>query len=202
MRYSIMRRIPIVKKLRTSSVLKHGAYAMGLLQGEDPAAFEKLHKELVGDYSPIGVLEEKVVWTMTRVLWRKRHMDTFGAAQRAWERYDRIESRQRCEMGRGLMREGLVGSYTISDELPPEAQNELRENVEKEAREELGHDYKFIEAGREATLDSIMERFAVEARLDATLDACVKRLLHLRGLKSLTSSASSSLPRLDRPKSA
>jgi hypothetical protein len=53
---------------------------------------------------------------------------------------------------------------------------------EKEAREELGDDYKFIEAGREVTLDSIMERFAVEARLDAMLDAHVKRLLHLRGL--------------------
>jgi hypothetical protein len=182
-----MRRVSLVKIRRTSSVLKHGAYAMGLLQGEDPAAFEKLHKELVADYSPIGVLAEEVVWTMTRIVWRRRHMDTFGAAQRAWERYDRIESRQESEMAKGLMAEGLVRSYTESNELPLEAQKELRENVEKEAREELGDDYKFIEAGRDATLDSIMERFAVEARLDAMLDTCVKRLLHLRGLTSLTS---------------
>ena len=192
-----MRRIPVMKRRRTSSVLKHGAYGMGLLQGEDPAAFEKLHKELVADYSPIGVLEEEAIWTMARIVWRRRHMDTFGAAQRAWERYDRIESRQRSEMAKELMQ-----SYTVSSELPPEAQKELRENVEKEAREELGDDYKFIEAGRDATLDSIMEKFAVEARLDAMLDVCVKRLLHLRGLTSLTSSASSSLPRLDRGKSA
>jgi hypothetical protein len=87
------------------------------------------------------------------------------------------------------MAEGLIQSYsyTVSDELPPELENELRENVEKEAREELGDDYKFIEAGRDATLDSIMERFEVETRLDAMLDSCVKRLLHLRGLRSLTS---------------
>ena len=79
-RYSIMRRIPIVKIRRTSSVLKHGAYAMGLLQGEDPAAFEKLHKELVADYSPIRVLAEEAVWTMTRIVWRRRHMDTYSSA--------------------------------------------------------------------------------------------------------------------------
>ena len=186
-----MRRIHVVKRRITSSVLKHGAYAMGLLPGEDPAAFEKLHKELVADYSPIGVLEEEVVWTMARLVWRRRHTDTFGAAQRAWERYDRIV---RYLMGQELMQRGFIGSCTVSNEFPPEAQKELRENVEKEAREELGDDYKFIEAGREARLDSIMERFAVEARLDAMLDACVKRLLHLRGLVSLTFSASSAPP--------
>jgi hypothetical protein len=102
---------------------------MGLLQGEDPAAFEKLHKRLVADHSPTGVIAEEIVWSMTRIVWRKRHMDTFGAAQRAWERYDRIESRQRSEMAKQLMREGLVGSYTVSNELPPESQKELRENV-------------------------------------------------------------------------
>jgi hypothetical protein len=184
-----MRRIPVVKRRRTSSVLKHGAYAMGLLQGEDPAAFERLHKELVADYSPIGVLQEEVVWDMACIVWRKRHMDTFGEAQRAWQRYDDIESRQRTMLAKELMAEGLIDSYssTASNVLPPEAENELRENVEKEAREELGDDYKFIEAGREATLDSIMGRFDLVARLDAMLDTLVKRLLHLRGLSSLTS---------------
>ena len=161
-----MRRIPVVKRRRTSLV-KHGAYAMGLLPGEDPAAFEKLHREIVADYSLNGVLEEDIGWTMARILWRKRNMDTFGPAESAWKRYNCIESVQRSEItNRLLLAEGRIVTHTVY-RLPPEAQKELDEKVEKEAREELGDDYKFIEAGREARLDSIMERFAVEARLDA-----------------------------------
>jgi hypothetical protein len=199
-----MRRTPVVRIGRISSLLKHGAYGMGLLPGENPAAFEKLLRSLVAEFSPNGVLEEDIVCTMARILWRKRHMDTFGACQRAWERYNRIQSRQRSEIAKGLMAERLIQSYTVSDEFPPEAQKELRENVEKEAREELGDDYKFIEAGKDATLHSIMERFDVEARLDAMLDANLKRLLHLRGVKSLSSSSPSTrlLLHPDRDKAA
>jgi hypothetical protein len=176
-----MRKIPVLKRRRTSSVLKHGAYAMGLLQGEDPAAFKKLHKRLVSDLSPIGVLEEEVVWDMARILWRKRHMDGFGAAAHAWDCYYRIEKRQRAMMAERLQR------YTDPNVFSPEKEKELREKIEKAAREELGDDYKFIEAGREATLHSIMKRFDLVARLDAMLDGYVKRLLHLRGLRSVTS---------------
>jgi hypothetical protein len=69
--------------------------------------------------------------------------------------------------------------------------------VENEARKELGDDYKFIEAGEAATLNAVMDNFDVEVRLDSMIDACIKRLLHLRGFKSLSSSTSSAalLPR-------
>jgi hypothetical protein len=76
--------------------------------------------------------------------------------------------------------------------------------VENEAREELGDDYKFIEAGKDTTLDEVIANFDVEARLDSMIDACVKRLLHLRGFKSLSSSTSSAalLPRPDGDRAA
>src|SRR3974377_2243179 len=97
------------------------------------------------------------------------------------------------EMGKG---------YTVSKEFPPDVRKELRQAVENEAREELGDDYKFIEAGKDAA--SVMDNFAVENRLDSMLDFCVKRLLHLRGLKSFSSSTLSTplLPRPDGNKAA
>jgi len=197
-----MGRIPLVRRRRTSFLLKHGAYAMGLLSGESPVEFEKLHRDLIAEHSPNGVLEEDIVWTMARILWRKRHMHTFGACRRAWERYDQIELRHRSEIGKRLMDERIIHSRSLSDEFPPEERRELSEKVEREAREELGDDYKFIEAGKDATLNSIMERFDVEARLDAMLDGCLKRLLHLRGIKSLSSPSPRLLPRPDRDEAA
>jgi hypothetical protein len=182
---------------RMPSAAKHGGYRTELLAGEDPARFEKLHRGLVAELSPTGALEEDIVWTMARILWRKRHMKMVRAAQRAWDRYSRIESRHR-------QRYQISKDYTIFSELPPEAQKELREAVENEAREELGDDYKFIEAGKDTTLDEVIANFDVEARLDSMIDACVKRLLHLRGFKSLSSSTSSAalLPRPDGDRAA
>jgi hypothetical protein len=94
----------------------------------------------------------------------------------------------------------FLRSYTDSNEFPPEARKVLREKVEDEAREELGDKYRFIEAGGGATLTAVMNVFDVEARLDSMLDVCLKRLLHMKGIQSLSSSTSSD-PRLPRPDS-
>ena len=118
-----MGRIPLVRRRRTSFLLKHGAYAMGLLSGESPVEFEKQHRDLIAEHSPNGVLEEDIVWTMARILWRKRHMHTFGACRRAWERYDQIELRHRSEIGKRLMDERIVHS-------PAFLTSFLRRNVE------------------------------------------------------------------------
>ena len=53
--------------------LKHGAYSgTTLLPGEDPAAFEKLHADLVTELTPVGPLEEDIVVTIARLAWRKQ----------------------------------------------------------------------------------------------------------------------------------
>ena len=58
---------------RVHPALKHGAYsAMGVLPGENRAEFEKLHRELVNDFSRSGALENDVVATMAHLLWRKK----------------------------------------------------------------------------------------------------------------------------------
>jgi hypothetical protein len=48
-----------------------------------------------------------------------------------------------------------------------------------------------VEIGEAATLDGLMKELASEERLEAMIDRCLKRLLFLRGLKSLPSAASS-----------
>jgi hypothetical protein len=174
------------------TAVRYGAYKVGLLPWEDRAAFEKLHRDFVTEFSPTGPLEEDIVLTMTRIVWRKNHMEIVRAGQRAWNRYRQIESRQESEM--------TSRSVDFSCEPSLEAKEALDKVVEKEAREKLGDDYKFIEAGNDATVDGMMENFEVENRLDSMLDGCLKRFLHLRGFKSLSSSTSAA-PLLPRPDS-
>ena len=76
---------------RVHPALKHGAYsAMGVLPGENRAEFEKLHRELVNDFSPSGALENDIVAIMARLLWRKKNLRTLNAAKFARDRYSAI----------------------------------------------------------------------------------------------------------------
>jgi hypothetical protein len=168
------------------SAIKHGAYRGKLLPGEDVTEFERLHRGIIAEFCPNGPLEEDIVLTMAGLVWRKNNLQIVRAAARAWHRYNRIEFRLQNEMSKDL-----GGSYTESEEFAPEVEKELRRVVDGEARDELGDDYKFIEAGKDLTFKEIMSTFEVEARLYAMIDGCIKRLLHVRGLKSLSSSTSS-----------
>jgi hypothetical protein len=83
-----------VKKLPPA--LKHGAYsASGILPGEDPAAFKKLHHKLIAELRPIGALEDDIVGTIARLLWRKQNLATFRVAELARARVSTIERQNR-----------------------------------------------------------------------------------------------------------
>jgi hypothetical protein len=66
--------------------------------------------------------------------------------------------------------------------------------AENQVREELGELYSLVEMGDEATLEGLDRSLAIQERLDSMIDKCLKRLLFVRGLKSI-STASSSPPR-------
>jgi hypothetical protein len=111
--------------------LKHGGYsATNILPGEDSTAFEKLQRGLIAELSPTGVLEDDIVATITRLVWRKQNLAPVRRADLA----------------------------------------------------------------RESELGRLLEDLGVEARLDALIDKCLKRLLFVRGLKSLPTASSSAPP--------
>src|SRR5258708_3892495 len=84
----------VIKKIHPA--LKHGAYsAIGLLPGEDRAAFNKLYQGLIAQYNPVGPLEEQCVDDITRYLWRKQNLETFRVAQEARNLLLRLQSRYR-----------------------------------------------------------------------------------------------------------
>jgi hypothetical protein len=49
------------------------------------------------------------------------------------------------------------------------------EAAEDQARKELGERYALVEIGETATMDRLLQDLAVEERLDAMIDKCLKR---------------------------
>jgi hypothetical protein len=163
---------------RIGNALKHGGYtATTLLPGEDRAAFEELHQALIAELAPVGVLEEDTVSTIARVLWRKKNLSTFQLAALARARLNAIKDEEKARH-----------RYKGEDALKEDRAAEVK------ARKELGDTFDLIEVGKKTTFDGLMEDLTVEERLDAIVDKSLKRLLMLKGVKSLNGSSQNATP--------
>ena len=155
-----------VKKLHPA--LKHGAYsATALLPGEDSAAFRELHQKIIAELAPVGALEEDIVGTIARLLWRKENLATLRIAELAREHDVRIRARKlqfRTE-------------EFLEFDIPPAQREAAMQAAEDQAREELGEKYELVEVGEAATVARLLQDFGVEERLDSMIDKGLKRFL-------------------------
>jgi hypothetical protein len=173
--------------------LKHAGYATtGILPGEDPAEFEKLHRDLIAELGPSGALENDIVATMARLVWRKKNLGTFRIAQLARARYGQIM--QKIPQDKMDYDFSLLQIGTVIEKVDPAVREAAHRAAVDQARKELGDAYGLVEIREIASVDQLMKDLEVQDRLDAMIDKCLKRLLFLRGLKSI-SSASTSAPR-------
>jgi hypothetical protein len=163
-----------------------------LLPGEDPAAFEKLHRALVDEFAPVGALEEEIVADMARLTWRKQNLATFRIAEMANGRHSQI------------IREKLPepDDY-FSDDMDPAERQERYRAAKEQARQELGDIYGLIDIGEPATIEGLMKELDIKERLDGLISKCLKQLLMVRGVKSLSpASSSGSMPQISGPRKA
>jgi hypothetical protein len=177
---------------KSHPALKHGGYAATtLLPGERAADFEKLHQDVIAELTPDGVIEDGIVATIARLVWRKDNLQTLRIAEIARRRY-------------GQLMETVPNPYgfelTEFEKVDPVQCEAARRSAVDQARKELGSACKLAEIGEIATVERLMAELAVQERLDVMIDKCLKQLLHVRGIK-LMAAASSSEPRkcLARP---
>jgi hypothetical protein len=172
--------------------LKHAGYsATSILPGESAAEFKKLHQDLIVEFTPNGALEDETVASMAHFLWRRKNLATFRIAER-------VQRRMRQICGAMVPMDYAVPQSDDADDF--EVFTNKWRTAENKASEEFGELYGLVEMGEEATVDRLMKDLEVLERLDALIDKCLKRLLYLRGFKSLTSGSSSApLPRLTGP---
>jgi len=175
---------------RIPSALKHAAYsATAVLPGESQAEFEKLHESLIAELSPSGALEDDIVMDIARRLWRKQNLVTLRIAECARSHRDRrLSSPDKIKH-----LSNIFGSPADLEKRLQEAKEE-RGNAIRELREELGDNYELLELKEIASFDGLRYELDVKDRLDGSIDRCLKRLLFLRGLKSISAPPSSERP--------
>jgi hypothetical protein len=74
--------------------------------------------------------------------------------------------------------------------------------ADTQAQKELGELYALVEMGEEATFDRLMRDLEVQERIDGMIDKCLKRLLLVRGIKSISVAPTSDPPSLPGPSRA
>ena len=194
-----------VRRQKSHPALKHGGYAATqILPGESVAEFDKLHRDLTADFTAEGALEADIVEDLAARLWRKQNLATFRTAEVARRRYDEIKDRHANRFaGLQFITEADARErcgYSEEKELQEKAELAEREDAiraaDEIARNELGEDtYELAKMADTVTLACLMKDLAVEERLDAMIDKCIKRLLLAKGLKSISASSSSAPPK-------
>jgi hypothetical protein len=175
--------------------LKHGGYsASTILPGESVAEFEKLHRDLIAEFSPTGRYEEHNIATMAQVLWRLQNLATFRIASQARARRHQLTDEKAPPSN----------SFSMFDEQDPVARAERKEAfrlAENQTRKEFGAAYELVEMGEAATIEALERELEIQERLEAMLERCLKRLLFSRGVKSI-SPASAPTKRVAGPREA
>jgi hypothetical protein len=205
---SAERSMPVRVK-KSHPALKHGGYAATIvLPGESVAEFEKLRRDLIANFTPNGALEEDIVADLAGRLWRKQNLATFRTAKVARQHYDEIV-RQEWDKhyALDLTEEDKEEDKKARERYGMTEETELRRKAmlaEREkairaaddiARDELGDMYELATMADTVTVACLMKDLAVEERLDAAIDKCLKRLLFVKGLKSISASSSSAPPK-------
>lgn len=178
------------RQTKLPSALKHAAFSeTAVLPGESQAEYDKLRQQVFDDLTPQGPLEEDIVGEVARLLWRKRNLDTYRIAEAARARHREIE-REHLAAVPELPSYIGHGHHEITDEMVEEraaAIQQAKEAARLATRKELGSAFVFVEQdiGDYARLAAELN---VEDRLQSAIDRCMKRLLHVKGYKSLIAS--------------
>lgn len=193
----------VIRTKKNAPALKHGGYsAARLLPGEDPAALQELQKALVAELSPTGALEEDIVASITRLVWRKRHLATFRVAtpKRDGPAIDPDEAEKVYralidKIDRSSTSERIFTSEGEEVTIHPSDTPEEAMRKYELFRDDPIYQQQSSFVRREiTTFEQLMSILALEERLDAMIDRYLKRLLFLRGLKSLAPAKPSSPP--------
>jgi hypothetical protein len=118
------------KAASSRNALRHGLTALQVvIEGEDPALFEALCHRFLGEFQPVGPVEEFLVERLAGLAWRLRRVPLFEAALLAWIAHRQAETHGPT----GIM----LGDVFVSSEasplsmVPPEPRVDRRDAHER-----------------------------------------------------------------------
>ncbi len=161
---------------------KHAIYSnLTLLPGESQVDFDELHGRLILEFMPNGVSELTIVNELARLIWRKRNFRVYQIANHAKQKSAAIREAL-------LPPPEKVLAVTFDGEkskLTPEEGAVLNKAIAEREDKELGWTTQLVELGDVVTPQYLMMELSLQERLDKMIDGCVKRLLFIRGFKSV-----------------
>lgn len=150
-----------VRVKKPHPAIKHGGYsATSILPGEDAAEFHKLHRDLIAELAPNGALEDEIVATIARLLWRKRNFETFRIAELARSRRNRIFYEILPEAKPNYP----FSEFEPSKKVDPAKRAAALQAADDQARKELGEAYELTEIDDAATVERLLKDLEVQDR--------------------------------------
>jgi hypothetical protein len=177
-----------------SFALKHGAYsATAVLPTESKTAFRKFHQQIKAELNPTGALEENIVMEITRLRWRKANLATMSRSERVrrlLEKYGNVDLKTAATTIANAIKQAVASnededgdeSTIEKSKLKIERQLGFEDWVDDLRRESL----VWQEVGEAGTLEGLKKELDVGERLDSAIMRCLKQLLMIRGIKSIT----------------
>ena len=133
--------------------------------------------------------------TIARYIWRKQNLKTYHLAQAAKKRVEEVMTTlvERKNIPEEIVSR-ILKKRTAHPEIPPRfitAENVAAlQAIFEELRREMGdQNLELAEIANDATIASLSNELALADRLDSMIDRALKRLLMVKGVKSLSASS-------------
>jgi hypothetical protein len=140
---------------------------------------------------PNGLVELDIVLTIARLLWRKQNLASFETAKLVNSRVRQILEEEKKPRDPTFAQKG-------ENHAPLE---EAWRSAQTKARSELGDwDWDEFQDDDFGTSERLKKDLELEERLDAIIEKCVRRLLLVRGVKSMALAPPSEPPQIHKPR--
>jgi len=164
------------------NALKHGAFSeVTILPGEDPQEFERLHRDLIQEWSPSGPTEHDTVLTLAKCMWRKRRIRHLKPA---------FSSEDANKLNKLALTCTAVGEKeSVAETLHQLSDKAFDELVEMKEKKEFGVAYWFQAAEKFVlhlnSMNALRHELAIEDRIDSMIDRALRRLGQIKVMKEV-----------------
>jgi hypothetical protein len=186
---------------RVPSAVKHGIFSgIGPLPTENSAKFWKFKKQIFAELGLVGPSEEGIGDKIVCFEWRLKNLFTYELAKRAKQRHRSIYAQVDPPQYEPYFPRLIDPDYRELEPPSPEELAARRKAADEQAKAELGDAIKLVELGDVVTYEFLEKQLAIMERLEVMIARVYKKLLYVRGVKSMSFStaAAASQPRLGK----
>jgi hypothetical protein len=178
---------------RLPPALTHACFSsLTVLPTESQVEFDKLHRDLVAEYNPVGRSEEIIISNLAKLTWRRENLAIYRLVKIVTERHSSIYFTLRPPPSEAV--KAFWEFDTEEETRSPEELEALRKEADEKAQRELGAALELTKVWDIATPEQLLNELSLIERLDGMIARCLKQLLLARGVKSISAAPAEPSP--------